>query len=187
MIEAPRRRPAHRGGQEAPARSARRSRYVDKIKRPLLIGQGANDPRVKQAEADQIVEAMKAKRHPGHLRALSRRGPRLRAAGEPHRRSTRSPRRSSPSTSAAATSRSARTSRARASRCGKARRTSRGWRPRSPASAEPAQRTSSGESCSQTLLSRSGWARAFGWMPSGWKYVRSSASSGPMSAATPTL
>ncbi len=28
------------------------------IRRPLLIGQGANDPRVKQAESDQIVEAM---------------------------------------------------------------------------------------------------------------------------------
>ncbi len=32
--------------------------YVEKIERPLLIGQGANDPRVKQSEADQIVEAM---------------------------------------------------------------------------------------------------------------------------------
>ncbi|MCT2560146.1 S9 family peptidase [Tsuneonella sp. YG55] len=31
------------------------------IVRPLLIGQGANDPRVNQAESDQIVEAMKAK------------------------------------------------------------------------------------------------------------------------------
>jgi len=31
------------------------------ITRPLLIGQGANDPRVKQAESDQIVAAMKAK------------------------------------------------------------------------------------------------------------------------------
>ena len=29
------------------------------IKRPLLIGQGANDPRVKQAESEQIVKAMK--------------------------------------------------------------------------------------------------------------------------------
>ena len=35
--------------------------HVDKIERPLLIGQGANDPRVKQREADQIVEAMQAK------------------------------------------------------------------------------------------------------------------------------
>lgn len=32
--------------------------YVDRIKKPLLIGQGANDPRVKQAESDQIVGAM---------------------------------------------------------------------------------------------------------------------------------
>ncbi|MCO4744110.1 MAG: S9 family peptidase [Proteobacteria bacterium] len=31
---------------------------VDSIVRPLLIGQGANDPRVKQAESDQIVAAM---------------------------------------------------------------------------------------------------------------------------------
>ena len=32
--------------------------HVDKIRRPLLIGQGANDPRVKRQESDQIVEAM---------------------------------------------------------------------------------------------------------------------------------
>lgn len=38
--------------------------YADRISRPLLIGQGANDPRVKQAEADQIVEAMQAKSIP---------------------------------------------------------------------------------------------------------------------------
>ena len=38
--------------------------YVDKIKRPLLIGQGANDPRVKQAESDTIVKAMQAKKIP---------------------------------------------------------------------------------------------------------------------------
>jgi dipeptidyl aminopeptidase/acylaminoacyl peptidase len=31
---------------------------ADKICRPLLIAQGANDPRVKQSESDQIVEAM---------------------------------------------------------------------------------------------------------------------------------
>ena len=37
---------------------------VDKIARPLLIGQGANDPRVTQVEADQIVEAMQAKHIP---------------------------------------------------------------------------------------------------------------------------
>ena len=33
--------------------------FVDKIKAPLLIGQGANDPRVKQAESDQIVAALR--------------------------------------------------------------------------------------------------------------------------------
>jgi dipeptidyl aminopeptidase/acylaminoacyl peptidase len=38
--------------------------FVDKIKRPLLIGQGANDPRVKQSEADQIVAAMTVKKIP---------------------------------------------------------------------------------------------------------------------------
>jgi dipeptidyl aminopeptidase/acylaminoacyl peptidase len=38
--------------------------YVDRICRPLLIGQGANDPRVNQAESDQIVEAMRKKHTP---------------------------------------------------------------------------------------------------------------------------
>jgi dipeptidyl aminopeptidase/acylaminoacyl peptidase len=33
--------------------------FIDQIQKPLLIGQGANDPRVKQAESDQIVEAMR--------------------------------------------------------------------------------------------------------------------------------
>ena len=37
---------------------------VDKINKPLLIGQGANDPRVKQLEADQIVKAMKDRHIP---------------------------------------------------------------------------------------------------------------------------
>jgi dipeptidyl aminopeptidase/acylaminoacyl peptidase len=37
---------------------------VERIKRPLLIVQGANDPRVKQAESDQIVAAMQAKNLP---------------------------------------------------------------------------------------------------------------------------
>ena len=35
--------------------------HADRISKPLLIGQGANDPRVKQAESDQIVAAMKAR------------------------------------------------------------------------------------------------------------------------------
>ena len=33
--------------------------FVDKIQKPLLIGQGANDPRVKEAESEQIVDAMR--------------------------------------------------------------------------------------------------------------------------------
>lgn len=32
---------------------------ADQIKKPLLIAQGANDPRVKQSESDQIVQAMR--------------------------------------------------------------------------------------------------------------------------------
>lgn len=38
--------------------------HVEKIKRPLLIGQGKNDPRVKESEADQIVGAMQKKKIP---------------------------------------------------------------------------------------------------------------------------
>jgi len=38
--------------------------YADRIRKPLLIAQGANDPRVKQAESDQIVQAMQAKNIP---------------------------------------------------------------------------------------------------------------------------
>lgn len=37
---------------------------ADRISKPLLIGQGANDPRVNQAESDQIVKAMQAKNIP---------------------------------------------------------------------------------------------------------------------------
>ena len=32
--------------------------FVEKIQKPLLIGQGANDPRVKESESEQIVKAM---------------------------------------------------------------------------------------------------------------------------------
>lgn len=35
---------------------------ADQITKPLLIGQGANDPRVKQAESDQIVKAIRDKK-----------------------------------------------------------------------------------------------------------------------------
>ncbi len=38
--------------------------YADRIRKPLLIGQGANDPRVNVAESDQIVAAMQAKNIP---------------------------------------------------------------------------------------------------------------------------
>jgi dipeptidyl aminopeptidase/acylaminoacyl peptidase len=38
--------------------------HVSSINKPLLIGQGANDPRVKQAESDQIVAAMTKKNIP---------------------------------------------------------------------------------------------------------------------------
>ncbi len=37
---------------------------ADQISKPLLIGQGANDPRVKQPEADQIVAAMEENQLP---------------------------------------------------------------------------------------------------------------------------
>jgi dipeptidyl aminopeptidase/acylaminoacyl peptidase len=33
--------------------------HADKFKVPLLVAQGANDPRVKKAESDQIVQALK--------------------------------------------------------------------------------------------------------------------------------
>ena len=36
--------------------------HADKITAPLFVAQGANDPRVKQAESDQIVEALRARR-----------------------------------------------------------------------------------------------------------------------------
>eukprot|EP00808_Paulinella_micropora_P014182 g11628.t1 len=38
--------------------------HVDKIKAPLLIGQGRNDPRVKEAESTQIVEKMRQNKIP---------------------------------------------------------------------------------------------------------------------------
>jgi dipeptidyl aminopeptidase/acylaminoacyl peptidase len=37
---------------------------VEKIRIPLLVVQGANDPRVKQAEAEQIVAALREKELP---------------------------------------------------------------------------------------------------------------------------
>tara|TARA_B100000029_G_scaffold441608_1_gene459546 strand:- start:1356 stop:3248 length:1893 start_codon:yes stop_codon:yes gene_type:complete len=42
-------------------RSASPIFHIDNIKAPLFVAQGANDPRVKKAESDQIVEALHAK------------------------------------------------------------------------------------------------------------------------------
>jgi len=52
--------------QEGKAQLERQSplNHVEKIKTPLLIVQGANDPRVKKSEADQIVAAMRAGKIP---------------------------------------------------------------------------------------------------------------------------
>lgn len=38
--------------------------FADRVEKPLLIGQGANDPRVKRAEPDQMVEALQARNIP---------------------------------------------------------------------------------------------------------------------------
>lgn len=38
--------------------------HVEKIKTPLMIVQGANDPRVKKAESDQIVAALRERNYP---------------------------------------------------------------------------------------------------------------------------
>jgi dipeptidyl aminopeptidase/acylaminoacyl peptidase len=35
--------------------------HIDRIKAPLLVAQGANDPRVKKSESDQIVEALRGR------------------------------------------------------------------------------------------------------------------------------
>lgn len=53
----------HRVGNLATEEEFLKSRsplfFVDRIQKPLLIAQGANDPRVKQAESEQIFDAMK--------------------------------------------------------------------------------------------------------------------------------
>ncbi len=49
------------GEGEAVLRAQSPLHAADAIRAPLLIGQGANDPRVKIAESDQIVEAMRAR------------------------------------------------------------------------------------------------------------------------------
>ena len=90
--------------------------YADKIKKPLLIGQGANDPRVNKARIRPDRRCDEGQEHPGHLRPVPRRRSRLRPAAVTTSPSTRSPRTSSRPASAAAPSRSAMRSRARRSR-----------------------------------------------------------------------
>ena len=54
--------------------------HVDRIVKPLLIGHGANDARVKRAESDQIVGAMKEKGIPVTYLVYPDEGARLRQA-----------------------------------------------------------------------------------------------------------
>ena len=58
--------------------------HADKIKTPLLVVQGANDPRVNKREADQIVIAFVRQGIPGRVHSGARRGSWLRAAHQPH-------------------------------------------------------------------------------------------------------
>ena len=57
---------------------------ADQIKVPLLIGQGANDPRVNKAESDQIVAAMRKNDKDRGVLRLPRRRARLRASDQQH-------------------------------------------------------------------------------------------------------
>ena len=59
--------------------------HIDRVVRPILIGQGMRDVRVVAAESEQMVAALKQRRHSRHLRHLRRRGPRLCPAGKPAR------------------------------------------------------------------------------------------------------
>ena len=89
--------PRHAGGPGAARRERSPLYKADQIKRPLLIGQGANDPRVNVAESRADRRRDEGQGHPGHLRRLPRRGPRLRPAGRTTSPSTRWRRISSPS------------------------------------------------------------------------------------------
>lgn len=55
------RRVGHPERDEEFLRSRSPLSHVERIRIPMLIAQGANDPRVKQAESEQIVAAMRAK------------------------------------------------------------------------------------------------------------------------------
>ena len=74
----------HRGRQARRLLERSPLTRVDKIQRPLLIGQGANDPRVKQAEADQIVKAMTEKKIPVTYVLYPDEGHGFRLPAQPH-------------------------------------------------------------------------------------------------------
>ncbi len=57
-------RAAHGRQRRLPRTRSRRSSRPMQIKAPLLIGQGANDPRVNERESDQIVAAMRKNNEP---------------------------------------------------------------------------------------------------------------------------
>ena len=57
--------------------------YIDRVKAPLLLIQGANDPRVPVGEAIQIHDALEAKKVTRPAHHLPRRGPRRAEAREP--------------------------------------------------------------------------------------------------------
>jgi len=57
---------------------------AQKIKAPLLVAQGANDPRVKKAEAEQVVIALRDRGFPVEYISRPRRRPRLRTPGQQH-------------------------------------------------------------------------------------------------------
>ena len=57
--------------------------YIDQVKAPLLIIQGANDPRVPVSEALQMQAALDRRRAGSRAHPLRRRGPRLPEARQP--------------------------------------------------------------------------------------------------------
>ena len=69
LLEMLYRRVGHPERDEAFLRERSPLFHVDNIKIPMLIAQGANDPRVKQAESEQIVQAMRDK-HIDHVYQL---------------------------------------------------------------------------------------------------------------------
>ena len=56
--------------------------HAKNIRAPLLVVQGANDPRVLQVESDEIVAAVRDERRGRRVRAVPGRRPRLHQARE---------------------------------------------------------------------------------------------------------